>query len=31
LKKFKSSNNVFENLKKEKDDIVSVAVGKKGQ
>lgn len=30
MKKYKSSNNVFEFLKREKDDIVSVAVGKKG-
>jgi hypothetical protein len=30
MKKFKSSNNVFEILKKEKDDTVSVAIGKKG-
>ena len=30
MKKFKSSNNVFEILKKEKEDTVSVAIGKKG-
>ena len=30
MKKFKSSNNVFEILKKDKDDTVSVAIGKKG-